>query len=86
MIDKLFLEHPESVGETYLEHMQVAGSFGVRMFFAGLACFVHALVPGLFVRTGSLAVTELHERMVVSRRRRQQNYPAGPEAFCGVDI
>jgi hypothetical protein len=70
MFDRLFRDHPQSVDETYLEHMQVAAGFGSRMCLAGLACLVHALVPGFFVRTGSLAIAELHERMVVSRRRR----------------
>ena len=69
MLYRLFTEHPASVDETYGEHMAVAGSFGVRMIVAGLACLVHALLPFLFVKTGSLAITELHERMVAKRRR-----------------
>src|SRR3546814_1942276 len=36
---------------------------------ASLACLIHALLPFLFVRTGSRAITELHDRMVVSRQR-----------------
>jgi hypothetical protein len=62
-----FTDHPASVGETYLEHMGVAASFGWRMFIAALACFVHAVLPFSFVRTGSTAVTDLHERMVRNR-------------------
>lgn len=64
-----FTEHPASVGESYLEHMSVAAWFGWRMLAASLACFVHALLPFLFTRTGSRAVTELHERMVRNRAR-----------------
>jgi len=86
MIRKFFLEHPDSVGESYLEHMAVAASFGARMVLAGLACCVHALVPGLFVRTGSAAISELHERMVLSRRRRLHHQPAGQWHFHGADI
>ena len=44
-----------------------AGYFGVRMVFAGLACLVHAVLPFLFVKTGSLAITELHHKMVTHR-------------------
>lgn len=62
-----FTEHPASVGETYVEHMGVAASFGWRMLGASLACFVHAILPFAFVRTGSSAVAELHERMVRKR-------------------
>ena len=71
MLQKLFVEHPESVGETYIEHLQVAARFGVTMLMGGLACLVHALVPGLFVRTGSNTITRLHETMVLHRRRKR---------------
>ena len=71
MLGKLFLDHPRTVDETYLEHMQVAGYFGVTMLAAGCACLVHALIPGAFTKTGSQAVRHLHERMVTSRNRHQ---------------
>lgn len=69
MLRTLFTEHPASVDETYGEHMGVAASFGGRMILAGFACLVHALLPFLFIKTGSAAITELHERMVTKRRR-----------------
>jgi hypothetical protein len=64
-----FTEHPAAVGETYVEHLGVAGGFGVRMILGGLACLVHGLLPFLFTTTGSRTIAALHERMVVSRRR-----------------
>lgn len=67
MFKRLFVEHPASVGESYLEHMGVAASFGGAMFLGSLACFVHALFPGLCVKTGSGVVTTLHHRMVTHR-------------------
>jgi len=70
VIDRLFLEHPRAVDESYGEHMRAAGGFGVVMIAAGFACLVHALVPGLFVSTGSKAIDRLHDRMVRNRRRR----------------
>jgi len=63
----LFTEHPASVGETYGQHLHHAGYFGIRMMFAGFACLIHALLPFLFVKTGSLAITELHHKMVTHR-------------------
>lgn len=69
MLRRLFTEHPASVDETYGEHMGMAFSFGTRMFLGSLACFVHGLLPFLFVKTGSTAIDELHERMVTNRRR-----------------
>lgn len=70
MFTRLFLQHPHSVGESYLEHQRRALGFGFSLLAAALACFVHALVPGLFVRTGSNAITRLHDRMVVNRTAR----------------
>lgn len=70
VIDRLFLEHPRAVDESYGEHMRAAGGFGVVMIVAGFACLVHALVPGLFVSTGSKAIDRLHDKMVRNRRRR----------------
>ena len=68
-INRLFNEHPASVGESYGEHLIQASSFGTRMILAGLACMVHGLLPFLFVRTGSKAITALHTRMVTNRSR-----------------
>jgi len=65
---RAFTEHPASVGETYIEHMGRAACFGVRMIGAGIACLIHALLPFLFVRTGSATIAELNDRMVVNRR------------------
>jgi Family of unknown function (DUF6356) len=67
VLQRLFLEHPQSVGETYLEHQRQAFGFAGTMFLGALACFVHGLVPSLFTRTGSMAVSRLHERLVVHR-------------------
>lgn len=64
-----FTEHPNSVNETYTEHMGVATSFGIKMIAGGLACLVHAILPFAFTRTGSRTITELHERMVTARVR-----------------
>jgi hypothetical protein len=75
MLHRLFVAHPQSVDETYLEHMAVAGSFGWAMAKASCACFVHALVPGLCERTGSTIIRDLHDRMVINRHTR----PAGAD-------
>ncbi len=63
-----FSEHPASVGETYFEHMGMAGSFGWAMLKGSMACFVHALLPFLFLTTGSGIINTLHTRMVTHRR------------------
>ena len=68
-VNRAFAEHPASVGETYGEHFVVAGSFGWMLFKASLACFVHAVLPFAFEKTGSKAITELHTRMVMQPGR-----------------
>ena len=70
MIQKLMLDHPRSVGESYTAHFRMALGFAWTLFWASLACLVHALIPCLFKTTGSRAIAELHDRMVVNRQRR----------------
>jgi len=70
--NRLFTDHPATVGETYGQHFVMALGFGVRMVWGGLQCLVHAFVPGLFEHSGSNVIRELHERMVVNRHRKAQ--------------
>lgn len=77
MLRRLFTEHPASVEETYVEHLGVATSFGLSMILAGLACLVHAVLPFLFVKTGSRVIEGLYGRMVTSRRRHAPGHLAG---------
>lgn len=72
---RLFVEHPASVGETYFEHMGRAAGFSIRMLLGGMACLIHAILPFLFVRTGSQMIALLNERMVVNRRIRPLGAP-----------
>ncbi len=65
----LFTAHPASVGETYLQHLASASRYSLRMIGAGICCLVHGVLPFLFVKTGSAAVSALHDRMVVNRPR-----------------
>lgn len=60
-------EHLESVNETYFQHMAHASGFGLKLIGAGAACLVHGLFPGLCCTTGSRAIAELHDAMVVNR-------------------
>lgn len=76
---KLFTEHPQSVGESYFEHMGVAASFGGHLFVASMACFAHAVFPFLFTKTGSGIITKLHDRMVTSRARQTKGSTATDE-------
>jgi hypothetical protein len=69
VFQRLFTDHPATVGETYGQHFASAVGFGFRMIWGGIICLVHALIPGAFCTKGSDMICELHERMVTNRRR-----------------
>jgi Family of unknown function (DUF6356) len=72
MFRRLFVDHPKSVDENYLEHFGVAGRFGVTMIWGGLCALVHAIIPGLCITTGSDTIKRLNEIMVIQRRAKGQ--------------
>lgn len=59
-LKRLFIDHPAEVDETFFEHLCFAGCFAGRLATAALAALAHALVPGLFQKTASNIVRELH--------------------------
>ena len=69
---QLFTDHPASVGENYFEHLVAALSFSAGLFLAAMVCLVHALLPFLFVKTGSRRITGLYEQMVAQRDQRSK--------------
>lgn len=73
MFNKLFLEHPRSVNESYLQHFRMALGFSMKLFSAAIACLMHAIIPGICAKTGSKLISELHEQMVRLRVKK----PAG---------
>ena len=77
MLDKMFLSHPRSVGESYGEHFMVASGFGAKMVAGGVACIVHALVPAWFERAGSDTIKALYAKIMA----RQPAFAKRPPAF-----
>lgn len=60
---QLFLDHPRSVEESYLAHARVALWFAGRLFLAGGAALVHAVIPGLCKTTARRLIGEMQQRM-----------------------
>jgi len=58
----LFLTHPQSVDESYAEHMAFAGRFSGKLFLAAGAALVHAVLPFLFEKTASRMIAEMYAR------------------------
>ena len=78
-----FTEHPATVGETYGEHFVSAMGFSLAMLRAAFCCAVHALLPFLFVKTGSECITELHDRMVTNRSKLRGKEPVQGDVLPG---
>jgi hypothetical protein len=63
VLDTLLTKHPREIGESYGEHAGHALYIGMRMLGASIVCLVHAVLPGLFVRTASHAVEDIQALM-----------------------
>ena len=64
-----FNDHPATVGENYGQHFVSAMGFSLTLLRAAFFCAVHAVLPFCCAKTGSVAITELHDRMVANRSR-----------------
>lgn len=58
----LFIDHPASVDESYLEHLAFAMRFSWMLMLAAGAALVHAIFPFLCSKTASRIVARLYER------------------------
>jgi hypothetical protein len=67
MFGQLFLDHPRELGLSWASHGGGAIRIGFRLIGAGVACLIHAVVPGLFTQTAGRTVSDLHNHML-SRR------------------
>ena len=59
----IFTEHPEEVGETYLEHMFNALRYSLTFLFLFVVAFIHSIFPFLFTLTASCVVQEMAEHI-----------------------
>ena len=62
--DRLFLDHPRSLGMSWAAHGAGAVAIAARLVGAGLACLVHAAVPGWFTQTAGKTVERMHGHMI----------------------
>ena len=87
ILDRLFLAHPRTVNESYLEHCTFAFRIGSRLLLAGSAALVHAVVPCLCETTASRIILALNAGIVARRTKANQGpKPAttpAQEPLCG---
>lgn len=83
-----FLEHPNSVGESYGQHLRAALGYSWRLFKGSLACALHGLMPWLCTHSGSALIQDLHQELQArnalanqsNRRRKTASETEGPLA------
>ena len=81
LADRLFLQHPRSLGMSWAGHGIGVIVIGGKLVGAGLACLVHAVVPGVFTQTAGRTVTHMYDHM--TRRRAGAS---NPEAWPDYEI
>jgi hypothetical protein len=64
---RLFFEHPRSLGMSWAAHGIGALKIGSTLVRAGFACMIHAFVPGWFTETAGRTVTEMYDHMAARR-------------------
>ena len=79
--DRIFFEHPRSLGMSWAGHGAGAVVIGARLVGAGLACLVHAVVPGVFTQTAGRTVTDMYDHM-----NKRKAGAANPEAWPDYEI
>ena len=81
LADRLFWEHPRSLGMSWAAHGAGAAAIAVKLVAAGLACFVHAVIPGFFTQTAGRTVTAMYDHMM-----RRRAGAANPEHWPEYEI
>ena len=64
-----FKEHPNSVGETYLQHMIKALKFSIRLELLSVVCLVHSIFPFWYTTRTSDGVRKLLYEMKLKEKR-----------------
>jgi hypothetical protein len=73
LADRLFLEHPRSLGMSWSGHGVGALKIGAELVGAGCAAIVHAAVPGWFTDTAGKTVARIYDH--IQQRRATSSDP-----------
>ena len=77
-LDRVFLAHPRTVNESYLQHSAFALRIGSRLLLAGTAALVHAVVPCLCETTASRIILARNADILARRAKASHPQPAAP--------
>ena len=56
-------KHLDDAGESYIQHLMFALNISIKLLIAGTQCFLHALVPSIFKKSGSNAIRALYNKI-----------------------
>jgi|TARA_B100000767_G_scaffold77414_1_gene74089 hypothetical protein len=56
-------KHLDDAGESYIQHLMFALNISIKLLIAGIQCFLHALVPSIFKKSGSNAIRTLYNKI-----------------------
>jgi len=73
LIDRLFFEHPRSLGMSWAEHGGGAAKVGFQLIGAGIAALIHGAIPGIFGETASSTVIRIHDHIQKLNAKRSGN-------------
>lgn len=62
MLQRIFLDHPASVEESYFQHMWFALRFAGLLALAAGAALIHAFIPAACEKTASKITAQLYAR------------------------
>jgi hypothetical protein len=63
LIQRMFVEHPRSLGMSWAGHAGGAVRIGAELIGAGCAAIVHAAVPGWFTESAGKTVTRIYDHI-----------------------
>ena len=63
-LGRLFADHPRSLGMSWASHGAGALKISAELIGAGVACLIHAIVPGWFTQTAGRTVERMHDHMI----------------------
>ena len=81
VVDRMFREHPRSLGMSWASHGVGAVKIGAELIGAGAACIVHAIVPGWFTQTAGKTITNMYDHM-----QQRRAGAANPESWPDYEI
>jgi len=63
LVDRLFLSHPRTAGQGYVEHLRFAWQVAATMALGSLAAFLHGLLPFILKSAAGDRIRALHSQI-----------------------